>query len=244
MKKMFLSLATIAFVATGTLTVTSCGSDDSTPNPDPVPDPELTENFVKFEGEQFEVWGAEYSVDVEGDYDYIYTDVEGLPEGYYIYYSTYLYSEDIQGATSLADVEIYGVIGYFVQLQDVELDDDGDIVDYTFVLPHEATTLYYDRAGIVNYGNQLGSSISNLSLNINTFMLGQSSLTTDFDGFVTYNTGNVTFDYNEDAGFFGEDVSGAKSTAISIKSEMTDLLNKDNGASLKDNATVLKVLKK
>src|SRR5690606_21736233 len=29
----FLSLATIAFVATGSLTVTSCGSDDSTTNP-------------------------------------------------------------------------------------------------------------------------------------------------------------------------------------------------------------------
>src|SRR5690606_2994354 len=31
MKKMFLSLATIAFVAAGSLTVTSCGSDDSSP---------------------------------------------------------------------------------------------------------------------------------------------------------------------------------------------------------------------
>jgi|SRR5690606_2734934 len=35
MKKVFLSLATIAFVAAGSLTVTSCGSDDSTPNPGP-----------------------------------------------------------------------------------------------------------------------------------------------------------------------------------------------------------------
>ena len=33
MKKVFLSLATIAFVATGSLTMTSCGSDDSTTNP-------------------------------------------------------------------------------------------------------------------------------------------------------------------------------------------------------------------
>jgi|GEM_PF-1749854 len=33
MKKVFLSLATIAFVAVGSLTMTSCGSDDSTTNP-------------------------------------------------------------------------------------------------------------------------------------------------------------------------------------------------------------------
>lgn len=36
MKKVFLSLATIAFVAAGSLTVTSCGSDDSTPPPPPI----------------------------------------------------------------------------------------------------------------------------------------------------------------------------------------------------------------
>src|SRR5690554_2264022 len=65
MKKMFLSLATIAFVATGTLTVTSCGSDDSTPNPDPVPEP-LTENFIEVDGEQEEIVYSIYGVHVNG----------------------------------------------------------------------------------------------------------------------------------------------------------------------------------
>ncbi len=242
MKKMFLSLATIAFVATGTLTVTSCGSDDST-TPDPGSGSELTENFVKFEGDQFEVWGAEYALDTDGEYDYIYL-LENL-DGYYIYYSTYFYSEDIQGATALADVEIYGVIGYFVQLQNVELDDEGMIIGYDAPLPHQADELLYDMAGAVNYGQQLGSSISNLNLNINTFVLGESSLTTDFDGFITYNTGNVTFDYNGDAGFYANDVSeGAKATAVDLKLEMTELLGNESGTSLKNNAKIVKVLKK
>ncbi len=39
MKKVFLSLATIAFVAAGSLTVTSCGGDDSSPTPPPPPPP-------------------------------------------------------------------------------------------------------------------------------------------------------------------------------------------------------------
>lgn len=38
MKKVFMSLAAVAFIAAGSLTVTSCGSDDSTPDPvNPVP---------------------------------------------------------------------------------------------------------------------------------------------------------------------------------------------------------------
>lgn len=48
MKKVFLSLATIAFVAAGSLTVTSCGGDDSTGGTTPPPPPPgLTENFVQ-----------------------------------------------------------------------------------------------------------------------------------------------------------------------------------------------------
>jgi|SRR5690554_3700160 len=70
MKKMFLSLATIAFVATGALTATSCGSDDSTPNPDPVPEP-LTENFIEIGSEKFPLnftWlGFESDAAIEGE---------------------------------------------------------------------------------------------------------------------------------------------------------------------------------
>src|SRR5690606_4957489 len=55
MKKVFLSLATIAFVAAGSLTVTSCGSDDSTPGPVVPPVEEITENFVKVNSDKFEL---------------------------------------------------------------------------------------------------------------------------------------------------------------------------------------------
>jgi len=49
MKKVFLSLATIAFVAAGSLTVTSCGGDDSSPTPPPPPPPGLEDNFVQIQ---------------------------------------------------------------------------------------------------------------------------------------------------------------------------------------------------
>lgn len=58
MKKVFLSLATIAFVAAGSLTVTSCGSDDSTP----VGPIKLTENFIEVNGEQSEISYSLYAV--------------------------------------------------------------------------------------------------------------------------------------------------------------------------------------
>ncbi len=70
MKKVFLSLATIAFVAAGSLTVTSCGGDDSvTPTPPPPP-PGLTENFVQIQDTKSELnftWlGYESNAAVEG----------------------------------------------------------------------------------------------------------------------------------------------------------------------------------
>ena len=63
MKKVFLSLATIAIVASGSLTVTSCGSDDSTTTP-PVVNPPVAQDIKLalttnpadiFEGEAFEL---------------------------------------------------------------------------------------------------------------------------------------------------------------------------------------------
>src|SRR5690606_25224120 len=67
MKKMFLSLATIAFVATGALTVTSCGSDDSAaPNPGPGPGEEdINEGIVNPLG-SFKHEGNEYKVENSG----------------------------------------------------------------------------------------------------------------------------------------------------------------------------------
>src|SRR5690606_39403776 len=76
MKKVFLSLATIAFVAAGSLTVTSCGSDDSSPviptppgpgNDDntPIDDTtpgELGENQIRIDGEVYEAQGGYFTV--------------------------------------------------------------------------------------------------------------------------------------------------------------------------------------
>ncbi|MEG1022728.1 MAG: hypothetical protein RSE50_14620, partial [Myroides sp.] len=55
MKKVFLSLATIAFVAVGSLTVTSCGGDDSTPGttPPPPPPPVESNGKMKYNNQDF-----------------------------------------------------------------------------------------------------------------------------------------------------------------------------------------------
>src|SRR5690606_25771148 len=55
MKKVFLSMAAIAFVAVGSLTVTSCGSDDSNPTP---PEPPVTT------GSKFTWAGTDYTMDM------------------------------------------------------------------------------------------------------------------------------------------------------------------------------------
>jgi len=71
MKKVFLSLATIAFVAAGSLTVISCGGDDSnpTPGPGPEPEPELTENFIQVNSDQEAIDYTIYAVHVLGEGD-------------------------------------------------------------------------------------------------------------------------------------------------------------------------------
>lgn len=65
MKKVFLSLATIAFVAVGSLTMTSCGDDDSAPGPGPGPTP-ITENFIQVNNDQTEITNTIYAVHVDG----------------------------------------------------------------------------------------------------------------------------------------------------------------------------------
>lgn len=66
MKKVFLSLATIAFVAAGSLTVTSCGGDDSTGGTTPPPPTKLTENFIQVNDDQEEIAFSLYAVHVDG----------------------------------------------------------------------------------------------------------------------------------------------------------------------------------
>lgn len=74
MRKVFLSLAALAFVATGSLTMTSCGgNDDNTPvvpnpnpnpNPDPNPNPNPDPNNPVDENKAINVDGDLYGVDI------------------------------------------------------------------------------------------------------------------------------------------------------------------------------------
>lgn len=238
MKKVFLSLATIAFVAVGSLTMTSCGDDESTPGPQP--EPELTENFAKINGEQYAVSASEYTIDTDGDYEFIY-QLEGV-DGYFVKYSTYFYHTDVENPSSLADFTIYGVISYYVELQDVKFNDKDEIIDYTVVLPNQAQTLYYASAGAATNGTAIGKLAGAPVLKINALTLSQEGGTTDFDGKIAFEAGDLTFDYNGATGLYANDVAAAKGVS-NFKAELKEVL-KEQGADTNVKATRVVNLKK
>jgi|GEM_PF-5222636 len=219
MKKVFLSLATIAFVAVGSLTVTSCGGDDSTTTPPPPT--ELTENFVKYDGGQYKLDGAEYALDVVGENVAIYSAQEGNDK--FAYYTTYFWSGDIENATSVSDLNAYGMVGYYVQLEDVELDAEGAVVNFTLPFPNEAD-LEIDSAG-----GAVGDFIegaTGAAIKVNTFTATQGAGTSNFDGSITF-ASPFTFDYNGAISYVGNDVSAAKGVSKFTK-EIDNKFTKNN----------------
>lgn len=241
MKKVFLSLAAIAFVAAGSLTVTSCGSDDSTPGV--TPPAELTENFVKFNNDQYELFEADYMLEVNGEYDQIYKggdgegEIKGLPDGYYMSWTTAFYSADIQSAQTLADIEIFGQIGYYIKLRDVVLDDEGFLVDYKALLPHQAEEGELFISGIVmaNYGQSLGKSVSKMNFRVNSFDVGSElEVTSDFDASFTFDTGVATVDFGGKGGLIFANVGEPESESTSsLKLEAGKLIKASDALMIK-----------
>lgn len=235
MKKVFLSLATIAFVAAGSLTVTSCGGDDSTPTTPPPPT-ELTENFVKYDGEQHQMDGGEYTIDVVGENIAVYSAEEG--DAKYAYYTTYFWSGDIENATSIADLNAYGLVGYYVQLQNVQLDSEGEVIDFDLPLPNEAEELMIDSAGAAFNGTVI-SGLTDVAFNVNTFTATQGAGTSDFNGTLTFAM-PLTFDYNGAITFSGSDVSAAKGVA-SFKQELKGQIKRAENSNLVKSVSKVKV---
>lgn len=205
MKKVFLSLATIAFVAAGSLTVTSCGGDDSVA-PGPVPEPELTENFVKYDGEQHKLDGAEYTIDTEGENVAIYSNEAG--NMHYASYTTYFWSGDIESAQSLADLAAFGQISYYVQLLDVEYNAEGEVIAFDLPLPNEAEELQAYRGGASFEGINV-TGITDAAINVNTFSVTQGAGTSDFDGSLTFASA-LTFDYSGNVTYLANDIAKGK----------------------------------
>jgi len=239
MKKVFLSLAALAFVATGSLTVTSCGGDDSTPTPTPPPPVELTENFVKYDGEQHELDGAEYTIDAVGQNVAIYSAETGNDK--FAYYSTYFWSGNIENATSIADLNAYGMIGYYVQLENVQLDAEGNVVDFDLPLPNEAD-LEIDSAGAAFNGATI-TGITGATMAVNTFVVTQGSGSSDFNGTMSF-ASPLAFDYNGSVGFFLNDVSAEKPAAkgiLKFKQEIDGKFKQNNNLKLERTVSSVKV---
>jgi len=245
MKKVFLSMAAIAFVATGSLTMTSCGSDDSTPNPGPEPDPELTENYVKYDGGQYELDGSEYTIDTVDEEGNIAIYSAETGDDKYVRYATYFWSGDIESATSVADLNAYGMVSYYVQLENVQFDEEGNVVDFDLPFPNEAD-LEIANAGAAFDGETISGATA-AALNVNTFVVEAGSGTSDFDGSISFDS-DLTFDYNGVIGFFTNNVSAGKSAkGISkFKQEIDTTIGQSNSLKLeksKSTVTVSDIIK-
>lgn len=187
MKKVFLSLAALAFVATGSLTMTSCGSDDSTPvTPTPpvvddtTPQNPQAENTVRFDG-----------VDSPLDFSY---------------YELIVRDYNTQGGGTIEEVTVYNfpgggyANGYYVNVGYNMTEDGVDTYHYAFILvknesivigeqgiedfgeavfPHQAEEedIYWASAYVEIDGDVYASAQGNVgtgSVDVNTLVLQQN----------------------------------------------------------------------
>ena len=210
MKKIFLSFAALALVAVGTV---SCGGDDSSPvkpttdnpgntdTPNPGTDTPGTTTYgtvvyggetLKTEKSLVEIDGYE-GVDDAGEVfqaPSIYT-LQGR-EGHYVMYYTETWSGNYDGG--LAEMPVYTYHGYYVQIP-VELNDQGQIVNYTLVLPHEADELLIAGAGLAIDGTAVSGATA-AGIDFNTFDVTAGAGTTSFNGQINFPTGNAVIAYN------------------------------------------------
>lgn len=239
MRKVFLSLAALAFVATGSLTMTSCGGDDdSTPvNPGQPGQPgepgepgnpgNITANnsFV-YNGVNYEVNNAYYVInslnpdagdDAEPEFaTYNY----GTEENPVVHTVSEWYLEATptfsQGQQPTHFIRIYFDV---VAGQDAEGQP-------TLKLPNASTVLPYQVMTIAN-GAVLSDSefaLGEIDMTFNVFALQGDILTTAFNG--KDNVNNVNFDFNGQSGLILDDwnvpTQGGKSPNSTVK------LRKDN----------------
>jgi len=190
MKKVFLSLAAIAFVAAGSLTVTSCGGDDSTPNPGNGgggggDDQPIVGSKLTFAGEEYQLDStiigvvgnstngpSTYNVDTDGDgtNDTVCTLwIIGSYEG-----------SNYQNSQVGADYMIYVPV-------------DGANIVY----PHESSELYLAYADVWVDGDSVignDSEISSFDMTINA--VDEENETIDYNASVGFTEGLATVDFN------------------------------------------------
>ena len=177
MKKVFLSLATIAFVAAGSLTMTSCGSDDSSTTPGPGPEPtEQTMNTALYDGEEYPLTASELSVEYvvynagsenefEGPAVYI---IDGVG---YNNYTQYAYSLNAAGN----DIEDMTILGYLVKNTSIVI-DNGQLADLgQLIAPNAITEYEFNSAGARLGGNIYNQSVTEGKIEYSSFNANSTS---------------------------------------------------------------------
>lgn len=203
MKKVFLSLATVAFVAAGTLTMTSCGSDDSTTT---APTPGGEDDTTPGDGDDttpvgntFVYNGETYVIDsnvflVQGDPEkgftlgsYQYEDGEDAPV-----YNVSEWIAEAAPVTAPGEQPDHFIRIYF----DVEVKDNGD-GKYILQSPTETENVFPYQILTVENGQILsdsGYAYGDVEVNFNAFADSEEGIDTDFNGNDAIN--GVQFNYN------------------------------------------------
>ncbi len=236
MKKVFLSLAALAFVATGSLTMTSCGGDDdSTPTvpgnpgnpgePGNPGTPITANNSFVYNGVNYEVESAYYVINSLNP-----DDADATPE-----YATYNYGTEANPVVHTVTEWFLEATPSFAQGQqpshfiriyfDVVAGEDAE-GNPTLRLPNASTVIPYQVMTIAN-GSLLSNSevaIGEIDLTFDVFALQGDVLTTAFNG--KDNVNDVDFDFNGQSGLGFDDWNAP--AAGQGKSPNTVKLRKDN----------------
>src|SRR5690606_8999476 len=107
---------------------------------------------------------------------------------------------DIENAQQVSDLDAYGYFGYFIELQDVELNEEGQIVDFTFVYPNEGEALLGGGSLYANGVQATGLSAGGFQ--VNTFVVDQGVGTSSYVGALTFAEGEAEVEYDGDVEFF------------------------------------------
>ena len=229
MKKVFLSLAALAFVATG---VVSCSSDDGG-SPAPTPEPEEQEdNTVRFNEEDSPLNGSYYEL-VTKNYELTSGETMEAPVIYNYPGGGYANAYYVNlGHVEGEEQSVYFYAMYLVQNTTIVI-EDGSIADFgALVLPHETENVDFRMAYATVNGTVVQSAEGNLGtgeLMINTLSLqGLDQITsyadidlegeTDLETSFVHDSNDLNFKYNGVTALYTYNESEQQTGASSVNS--------------------------
>lgn len=237
MKKVFLSLATIAFVAAGSLTVTSCGGDDSTtPNPGPTPPPVETAGKFSWAGKDYPMDTTTTGVVINAQNQMIAYNI-GTEEAPVLATRWIVISHEGEG-TEWQTSENALWTQVFVPV-------DGT----TAVYPHESEELFLLATEVMIGGESVADPEGITAFNMNIAVWDEDGEKINYTTSTTFAEGTVNLSFNGMMnGPLGFTLSSGKSNGSSLKSiKSTQLANETvdfNNVQTTNNAKLVKIISK